>query len=152
MLAEGPVPAEWAALCDRMGWKAQEPPQEPRPIPQARQGRARHDSAPAPEHRGPPQPPQSARSWLTQGLTHKDEEANEFSPAPAPHPNPESRVPIGHRWQRLVSIIQERRRWSMRGMLLNYTRNGIPKRLDGPARGFGKHLGRWGWREIRSSW
>ena len=55
-------------------------------------------------------------------------------------------------WQRLVSKIQSRKAWSDRGRMLNYAKHGLPKNLDGKPTGFGKHLGRWGWREIRSNW
>ena len=58
----------------------------------------------------------------------------------------------GFQWKRFVQRIQERRKWSARGMMLNYVKNGMPKSLDGPARGAFKHMGRWGWREIRSEW
>ena len=58
----------------------------------------------------------------------------------------------GFQWQRMMAKAQERRKWSARGQALNYAKNGMPKNLDGPARGFGRHLGRWGWREIASSW
>ena len=52
----------------------------------------------------------------------------------------------------MVTCIQERKRWSVRGTMLNYRKNGLPKNVDGPARGLGSHLGRWGWREIRPRW
>ena len=64
----------------------------------------------------------------------------------------EGAPPLGYRWHRLIVKAQERRKWSARGQALNYAKNGMPKNLDGPAQGFGKHLGRWGWREIASSW
>ena len=64
----------------------------------------------------------------------------------------EGAPPLGYRWRRLIVKAQERRKWSTRGQALNYAKHGMPKNLDGPARGFGKHLGRWGWREIASSW
>ena len=54
----------------------------------------------------------------------------------------------GFHWKRLVAKIQESRRWSIAGQALNYAKHGVPKFLDGLARGFGKHLGRRGWREI----
>ena len=62
--------------------------------------------------------------------------------------------PPGFHWHRLVAKAQARRRWSVRGQALNYARNGMPQNLDGPARGFGNHRGRWdwGWREIACSW
>ena len=62
-------------------------------------------------------------------------------------------VPVlGIRWRWMVLRIQERRKWSARGTMLNYVKNGMPKSVDGPARGAFKHLGRWGWREIRHEW
>ena len=63
----------------------------------------------------------------------------------------ESRGP-GHHWRRMVQLIQERERWSIRGTAINYSRNGMPRSVDGPARGLGRHIGRWGWREIRATW
>ena len=36
--------------------------------------------------------------------------------------------------------------------MMNYAKNGMPKNLDGKAQGMGRHMGRWGYREIRSSW
>ena len=59
---------------------------------------------------------------------------------------------IANKWQRLAAVMQRRRRWHAHGQALNYAKNGLPRNLDGPARGFGRHLGRWGWREIASSW
>ena len=61
------------------------------------------------------------------------------------------RVP-GFHWQRMVERIQARKRWSAKASILNYSKNGLPKNLDGPATGLGKHVGRWAWREIRSNW
>ena len=57
-----------------------------------------------------------------------------------------------NRWQTLVLRIQERRRWATRGHLLNYAKSGCPKKVDGKARGFGSHLGRWQRREIAYEW
>ena len=61
-------------------------------------------------------------------------------------------APGVNKWQRLVQVIQRRRRWSAHGTALKYAKHGMPRNLDGPARGRGRHLGRWGWREIASSW
>ena len=44
--------------------------------------------------------------------------------------------------KKLICRIQQRRRWSARGQLRNYAKNGCPRDLDGKARGFGHHLGR----------
>ena len=57
-----------------------------------------------------------------------------------------------NRWQTLVSRIQSRKRWSARASLPKYARNGCPKNLDVNAAGFGRHLGRWQWREIAAEW
>ena len=57
-----------------------------------------------------------------------------------------------NKWQALVARIQGKRRWSARGQLANYAANGVPRNLDGPARGFGRHVGRWQWREITFEW
>ena len=56
------------------------------------------------------------------------------------------------RWCRLVMRIQFRKRWSDRGRMQNYAKHGMPENLDGPPTGFGKHIGRWGWREITYHW
>ena len=73
-------------------------------------------------------------------------------PPPGPKETEEAPIPVGFHWRRLVAKAQERRKWSVRGQALNYAKHGMPQHLDGPARGFGKHLGRWGWRDIVSSW
>ena len=54
-------------------------------------------------------------------------------------------------WQKLVKRIQDRKRWSQLGHTLKYSKNGLPKK-EGPATGFGKHIGRWSWREIAFCW
>ena len=54
-------------------------------------------------------------------------------------------------WQKLVKRIQDRKRWSQLGHTLKYSKNGVPKK-EGPATGFGKHIGRWSWREIAFCW
>ena len=61
-------------------------------------------------------------------------------------------APGGNKWQRLVAKIQSGRRWSIQGTAMHYAKHGMPRNLDGPARGPWRHLGRWGWREIASSW
>ena len=55
---------------------------------------------------------------------------------------------MGLRWRLLVQRIQARKKWSDKGRILNYSRNGLPRNLDDHATSFGKHLGRWGYREI----
>ena len=65
---------------------------------------------------------------------------------------PSNRERGEYRWRRLVMKIQTRKRWSDWGRLQNYAKNGLPKNLDGKPTGFGKHLGRWGWREIAFEW
>ena len=78
------------------------------------------------------------------------EGARAAAPAEVP-PNPEA--PLAQlRWQNLVAKIQARKQWSDRGRMLNYAKHGVPRNLDGKPTGFGKHLGRWAWREIRPSW
>ena len=57
-----------------------------------------------------------------------------------------------NRWQKLILLARQRREWSMRGQMLKCKQHGMPKNLDGPAKGFGKHLGRWGYNEIRHFW
>ena len=59
---------------------------------------------------------------------------------------------IALKWQGLVTRIQTRKRWSDHGRLLNYSKNGLPQKLNGKPQGFGKHEGRWGWREISPFW
>ena len=36
--------------------------------------------------------------------------------------------------------------------MMNYAKNGLPQYLDGEAKRMGRHKGRWGYREISSSW
>ena len=55
-------------------------------------------------------------------------------------------------WRHLLMRVQSRKKWSDRGRLQNYAQNGVPKNLDGKPTGFGKHIGRWGWREIAYEW
>ena len=61
-------------------------------------------------------------------------------------------APPGAKWQRLVLVIQRRRRTWAQNKALEYAKNCLLHNLDGPAKGFGRHVGRWAWREIRSSW
>ena len=56
-----------------------------------------------------------------------------------------------NRWVALLDLIIARKRWSEWGRARKNAKK-MPLDLDGKARGFGKHVGRWGWREIRSSW
>ena len=56
------------------------------------------------------------------------------------------------KWERLLNRIIARKRWAAVGHAQNYAKNGMPKNLDGPATGFGRHIGRWQWREIRAWW
>ena len=57
-----------------------------------------------------------------------------------------------NRWMYLVSVMRWRRRWSLKATAKRYANHGMPKNLDGPAQGFGWHIGRWQWREIRQYW
>lgn len=58
-----------------------------------------------------------------------------------------------NRWMHLVATARWRRRWSAKSKARSYSRPGrMPRNLDGPARGFGWHLGRWQWRELRHFW
>ena len=57
-----------------------------------------------------------------------------------------------NRWQKLIYRAITNRQWSENGRARNYALNGLPKSVDGPAKGFGKHLGRWGYREINYQW
>ena len=87
----------------------------------------------------------------------RDAEAEaESSPAVAETSGPASKAEAakepGEQWHRFVQRIQERKRWSMQGAAHNYAKHGLPRSVDGPARGLGKHLGRWGYREIRPWW
>ena len=56
-----------------------------------------------------------------------------------------------NRWQRLVQVARLRRGWSFRGALLKARKWGAPHK-EGPPKGFGKHLGKWGHNEIRHLW
>ena len=67
--------------------------------------------------------------------------------------DPEKWPALGvNKWQRLVLVAQWKRRSWANMTALKYAKNGMPKNLDGPAKGFGRHLGRWQWREIASHW
>ena len=57
-----------------------------------------------------------------------------------------------NRWQRLVANIIGRRQWSDRGTLFKAAKRGEPKKFGQHPTGFGSHIGRWGWREIRAFW
>ena len=57
-----------------------------------------------------------------------------------------------NRWMYLVSVMRWRRRWSLKATAKKYANRGMPKNLDGPPQGFGWHIGRWQWREIRQYW
>ena len=81
----------------------------------------------------------------------RGEEATGSSPAAAPTKEETSLEP-GHHWHRFVQNIQGRKRWSARGTMMNYSKNGMPRSIHGPARGQGHHIGRWGWREISPWW
>ena len=69
----------------------------------------------------------------------------------APRTAIEKQNKINH-WRRMIERIIMRRMWSEKGRALNYAKNGLPRNLDGKARGFGCHIGRWGWREVASQW
>ena len=56
-----------------------------------------------------------------------------------------------NRWQAMVKRIQDRRKVSDRQQMHRYAKNGLPKRCTAPV-GFGSHVGRWCWREIRCIW
>ena len=57
-----------------------------------------------------------------------------------------------NRWQYLVELARYKRRWSLRMTAMKYKKHGMPKDLHGPPTGFGKHVGRWQWREVRHFW
>ena len=115
------------------------------------------DSAELPKAQGPPEAlrPRRAQEVAACGgkviLLANRRRPRLLSLAPNGSPLTPGSQP-GFQWQRLMAKAQERRKWSARGQALNYAKNGMPKNLDGPARGFGKHLGRWGWREMASRW
>ena len=56
-----------------------------------------------------------------------------------------------NRWQRLVLVARLRRQWSTRGALLRVRKHGPPQK-ERPAKGFGKHLRKWGHNEVRHYW
>ena len=107
---------------------------EARPVPQVRHSRRRRDEA-----AGEPSKEVPVKSSA---------EPAEELPSRSTRTVPEQ----GRHWQRMVARIQDRKKWSTRGHMLNYSKNGMPRSVDGPATGLGKHLGRWGWREIRPHW
>ena len=75
-------------------------------------------------------------------------------PASTKETEQETLVPddeLGNRWRYLVWKIQANKRWSLRATMFKYSKR-MPNYVDGPARGMGKHLGRWSWREIASEW
>ena len=110
----------------------------------------RSSGPPAPSAQAPREVPQ-IRHTRRRGGAEVPEESEE--PESYRWPSQGKQGPaLGFQWKRFVQRIQERRKWSARGMMLNYVKNGMPKSLDGPARGAFKHMGRWGWREIRTEW
>ena len=76
--------------------------------------------------------------------------ATESMKEPEPETAPQDHE-VGSNWRYLVWKIQSNKKWSARSTMFRY-RNKLPKNLDGPATGMGKHLGRWGWREIAFEW
>ena len=57
----------------------------------------------------------------------------------------------GRKWQRMVLLVINRKYWATWGHVRRSVLK-MPKNLYGPATGMGKHLGRWGFREISSEW
>ena len=77
----------------------------------------------------------------------------EVSTQSASQPNPDRLDGRqANRWMHLVAVMRWRRRWSIQGKARQYQLRGMPKNLDGKATGFGSHIGRWQWREIRHFW
>ena len=140
----GNLAAKWAAFAEQEGQRphisraaellTSATPPEPRPVPQVRNSRRRRDEAADEPSKEAP-------------VKSSDEPSKE----PPARSSRSTREP-GYHWQRMVARIQERKKWSSRGHMLNYSKNGMPWSVDGPARGLGKHLGRRGWREIRPHW
>ena len=52
------------------------------------------------------------------------------------------------KWNNLMAKAISRKQWAVWGHARNYAKNGMPKNVDGPASGFGAHIGRWGWRQL----
>ena len=65
--------------------------------------------------------------------------------------DPQHTVEELNRWQLLVKKIQDRRAWSIKATAHKHAKN-MPKNLDGPPTGLGRHLGRWSFRQIRYAW
>ena len=55
------------------------------------------------------------------------------------------------KFKRFVELIIFRKRAATQ-MLARRNVLRMPVNLDGPAKGFAKHMGRWSWREVRSEW
>ena len=75
-------------------------------------------------------------------------------PKEPPEKGPKTRYEkAAARWQALMETAIRRRKWSETRRAQGYATKGMPRQLDTRApRGFGAHSGRWGWREVSSSW
>ena len=51
-----------------------------------------------------------------------------------------SRERVRLRFARLIQTMISRKKWAVKGHMLNYAKK-MPRNVDGPASGFGKHIG-----------
>ena len=52
----------------------------------------------------------------------------------------QTRARVRQRFMQMIKAMISRKQWAMKGMLRKYAKN-MPKQIDGPASGFGKHIG-----------
>ena len=57
-----------------------------------------------------------------------------------------------NRWQNLMFVAMTRKEWAVKGHMLRMRKHGLPADVYGKATGFGKHIGRWGNREVTYLW
>ena len=119
---------------------------EVRSLPEVRSTRARTSAR---SSTSPEETPTRSRVRTREEIPVTLEQTSQATPDPTV---PGSVTDQLNRWQQLMLRVQARKRWSDKGRLCNYAKNGIPRNIDGKPTGFGRHLGRWGWREISFEW
>ena len=93
--------------------------------------------------------------WEVISYKKADHEADPEADPDAEPVSDERCAPALRHWPRFIQLMSTNKKWATKGHLRNYSKNGMPKNIDGVGKGPGKHLrepgcvrGRWGWREI----